>query len=212
MFLIILANLLIIHLYLRNYLSHSKLNKKTIYPSIYLIAILKYFLIYHRFGIGIDFLFLSVVFSIMMLIIIVDLIEMKIPDNLVVCIISVTFIYHVTNFMLNGIRPNFIFHISGALLACLIFILILIISRGGIGQGDITLISAVGLILGPYYVLVNIILSFTLGSLISIFLLLTKIKNRKDPIPFGPFIIISFFITKLYGPYILNWYLNLLSM
>src|SRR5699024_8354232 len=132
---------------------------------------------------------------------------MVIPDILILCIIGITVLYHIMNYFLYGTKVNMLFHISGLLIAGLIFILSFILSNGGIGQGDVLLISAFGFVLGPYYILLNILLSFFIGSTISIFLLLTKIKRRKDPIPFGPFIIISFFITVLYGPRIINWYL-----
>jgi len=40
--------------------------------------------------------------------------------------------------------------------------------------------------------------------------LAAKIKTRKDPIPFGPFIVLGFFITVLWGRDIINWYFTLL--
>jgi len=50
--------------------------------------------------------------------------------------------------------------------------------------------------------------SFILGAIISIFLLITKLKNKKDPIPFGPFIVLGFFITFFWGEHIINWYMR----
>ena len=78
------------------------------------------------------------------------------------------------------------------------------------GGGDVTLIGVLGFVLGAKYVLLNILLSFVLGAIISIVLLAAKIKTRKDPIPFGPFIVLGFFITVLLGQDIINWYFNLL--
>lgn len=212
MSLIIIGNLYFIYFYLKEYLRNVQMKKQIVYAGIYFITLSIYFLLFYRFGKGIDFLFSVTVASMLLLIMCIDLIEMLIPDHLVLCTIGITVLYHIANYIIKDIKPDILFHFSGALLAGLIFFIILILSKGGIGQGDVTLISAIGFILGPYYVLVNIILSFFLGSIISIFLLLTKMKNRKDPIPFGPFIILAFFITQLYGPKILNWYVNLLTL
>ena len=90
-----------------------------------------------------------------------------------------------------------------------LFLTIVLVSRGGMGDGDITLIGSLGFILGVKLIFLNIFLSFLIGALISLLLLGFKIKTRKDPIPFGPFIIISFFIVILFGQEIIDLYIQL---
>ena len=70
--------------------------------------------------------------------------------------------------------------------------------------------GALGFVLGIEYVLLSIFLSFITGAIISLFLLAAKIKKRKDPIPFGPFIVLGFFLTVIWGKDIMYLYLNLL--
>jgi leader peptidase (prepilin peptidase)/N-methyltransferase len=41
-------------------------------------------------------------------------------------------------------------------------------------------------------------------------LLLSGLRGRKDPLPFGPFIALGTVIAFLYGFEMLNWYLQLL--
>ena len=67
--------------------------------------------------------------------------------------------------------------------------------RGGMGQGDVTLISALGFVLGLKKILLVIFLSFVIAACASLILLGTKRKTLKDPIPFGVFIVVAFFIT-----------------
>ena len=95
----------------------------------------------------------------------------------------------------------------GFVIGGLIFLIILIVSKGGMGGGDVKLIGALGFILGVPKVFLNIFLSFLIGGIISIFLLVFKIKGRKDPIPFGPFIILAFTITSFWGDRIIDWYI-----
>lgn len=60
----------------------------------------------------------------------------------------------------------------------------------GLGGGDIKLYGALGLYLGPIVVVQNIFLSSLIGSIFGGILILTRLLDKKDPIPFGPFIII----------------------
>ena len=52
-------------------------------------------------------------------------------------------------------------------------------------------------------------LSFIIGGIIGIALIALKIKNRKDYIPFGPFIAISCILTLFFGQYIVNYYISM---
>jgi len=163
-----------------------------------------------KFGFGIDFIFYSLMSSALMAIIFIDLKEMIIPDSLVLCILVLSVIHKVCNYFLYNISPDLMGSFLGALLAGGLFLAIVFVSRGGMGGGDVALIGALGFVLGVKYIFLNIFLSFILGAIISIILLAAKIKTRKDPIPFGPFIVLGFFITVLWGRDIINWYFTLL--
>ena len=141
---------------------------------------------------------------------IIDLKEMIIPDSLVLSILVLALMHKAANYFLYGISPQLIGSISGMLIAGGLFAAIALISRGGMGGGDITLIGALGFVLGLKYVLLNIFLSFISGAIISVFLLAAKIKKRKDPVPFGPFIVLGFYMTVLWGKDIINLYINLI--
>ncbi|WP_416199199.1 prepilin peptidase [Sporanaerobacter sp.] len=117
-------------------------------------------------------------------------------------------IYKLPQFILYDTSPNIINSILALIISSGIFLIIAIISKGGIGGGDIKLIGVLGFILGIKFTLLNIFLSFILGAIISIFLLLFKIKGKKDPIPFGPFICIAFMIVTLWGEEIIGWYIQ----
>ena len=50
-------------------------------------------------------------------------------------------------------------------------------------------------------------ISFVLGGIISVILLMFKKKKRKDPIAFGPFLIIGFLVSLFWGFEIIHWYI-----
>ena len=91
-----------------------------------------------------------------------------------------------------------------------IFLLLAIISRGGMGWGDVKLAALIGLATGFPLVFVALIMGAILGGVVAIVLLVAKKKKRKETIPFGPFLSLAALITLLWGSNILNWYVALL--
>ncbi|MCD7873886.1 MAG: hypothetical protein LUH17_02650 [Acidaminococcaceae bacterium] len=57
--------------------------------------------------------------------------------------------------------------------------------------------------------IVCLMLAFILGGVIGVLLLVTGIKQRKDPIPFGPFLCTGAYIALLFSPYLLYFYWSL---
>ncbi|MPM96161.1 Type 4 prepilin-like proteins leader peptide-processing enzyme [bioreactor metagenome] len=90
-----------------------------------------------------------------------------------------------------------------------LMLLIFILSRGGMGAGDVKLSFVLGLWLGLKASIVCLMLAFILGGVIGVLLLATGIKQRKDPIPFGPFLCLGAFISLLYSPYLIYYYWRL---
>lgn len=178
------------------------------YPTVELLNGFIYLLLYYSFGLSIDFIFYSIIFSILLVISFIDFKFQIIPDSLNIFILIFAIIFKILQYKLYDISPNIFNSILGLVISGGLFLLIAILSKGGMGGGDIKLIGVLGFILGIKFSLLNIFLSFILGAIISIFLLLFKIKGRKDPIPFGPFICIAFMIVSLYGEEIIFWYLN----
>ena len=81
----------------------------------------------------------------------------------------------------------------------LAFLLLAILTRGGIGGGDIKLIAALGLWLKPEAMECTALGGIILGGLLALGAIITKRKSRKDYIPYGPgFIIMALFAYFLY--------------
>ncbi|TJX16298.1 prepilin peptidase [Tissierella creatinini] len=179
------------------------------YPIVESLNAVLYISMYFRFGFTLDFIFYSLISSVLLVITFIDLQQMIIPDLLVVIIFILSVFYKGIIYFRGG-SPEIFSSIIGLIMAGALFLAIVLLSRGGMGGGDVTLIASLGFILGWKKILFTIFLSFILGAIISVFLLAAKLKSRKDPIPFGPFIVLGFFITALWGQAIIDWYLALL--
>ncbi len=90
-----------------------------------------------------------------------------------------------------------------------LFLLVVIVSRGGMGWGDVKLVALIGLVTGFRLVFVALLMGIILGGVVAVLLLALKVKGRKEAIPFAPFLSLATIATLLWGNDILNWYLGL---
>lgn len=89
----------------------------------------------------------------------------------------------------------------------------LIYGKEAMGFGDVKLMAALGLLFGLSNITVITLLSFLIGAILSVLLLITKIKKSSEYIPFGPFIVIGTFIS-MYVPFetIKNILMNIFTL
>jgi len=78
--------------------------------------------------------------------------------------------------------------LSGLLLALFLLMIIAVLSRGGMGMGDVKMMAMIGAYVGPMGVLVTLFAASLFGSIIGGAYLLKTKQGRKTPIPFGPFL------------------------
>ncbi len=90
-----------------------------------------------------------------------------------------------------------------------LFFVIVVVSREGMGWGDVKLAALIGLVTGFPLVFIALLIGVVLGGVVAVLLLLFKIKGRKEAIPFGPFLAIAAIATLLWGNSILSWYQGL---
>jgi len=96
--------------------------------------------------------------------------------------------------------------IGAAALYAFYFILCII---GGMGFGDVKLAGVLGAALawlGWQYLVIGAFLPFLIGGLFSIVLLATKKAGRKSGIPFGPWMILGWFVAVFVAQPVADWY------
>lgn len=92
-----------------------------------------------------------------------------------------------------------------------VFLLAVIISRGGMGWGDVKMAGLIGLATGYPSVVVAVLTAIISGGLIAGIMLLLSLKKRRDTIPFGPFLSVGAMIGLIWGNNIWDWYTGLFS-
>jgi leader peptidase (prepilin peptidase)/N-methyltransferase len=143
-------------------------------------------------------------FSLLIVISVYDLHHKIIPNKLVYLFIIVSFFSLFVNtsfFSLTFNVPTLIYFISGPLLA-LPFVSLWYFSKGRLmGLGDGKLILGIGWMLGLFQGIFAVIISFWIGTVISVFLMVIYRKkvNMKTEIPFAPFLIISTLVTFIFS-------------
>ena len=106
--------------------------------------------------------------------------------------------------------------LTGAALGLLAYggglFVVALVSRSGMGMGDVKLAGLVGLVLGALgwkYVGVAAALAILAGGLIAVGALI-KGARRKDVLPFGPSIALGALISALFAPHLAAWYTSAL--
>lgn len=89
--------------------------------------------------------------------------------------------------------------IGGAIFYSLNLIALLILKKEGMGLGDVKLMAALGLLFGIKNILVITLVSFFLGAIIGIIVMIIKRKEKEEYIAFGPFIVIATVILMFTG-------------
>lgn len=140
---------------------------------------------------------LAFLICISILISIVDIREKKIPDILL--------LIGFTGFIITKIFLNK--EVSGLLILdtavgffsifCLWFL-----TKGGIGLGDAKLAALIGFILGMFFWWIALFIASLTGLFVGAFLILGKKIEKKDPIPFAPFLAIGGIVS-----YILKYFI-----
>ena len=91
-----------------------------------------------------------------------------------------------------------------------LFFVLAIVSRGGMGWGDVKLATLIGMVTGFPLVFVALIMAAILGGVVAIALVVSKKRKRGQTIPFGPFLALTALITVFWGNNILTWYIGLM--
>jgi leader peptidase (prepilin peptidase)/N-methyltransferase len=93
-----------------------------------------------------------------------------------------------------------------------VFFVIIVLSRGGMGAGDMKLGAMLGAFLGWKIALFALMVGVVLGGVWAVALIALGIRGRKDAIPFGPFLALGGAAALFWGEGVVQWYVAGLRM
>jgi len=181
---------------------HERISAR--YLIVELLTGVLFLLLLIRYGITwalVKYLLLAVI---LLAVTFIDLGTLLIPDRLII----IGLIGGIVFFFLDS-DVNIISGLIGAGVGFGFLLLVAIVSRGGMGGGDIKLAGLTGLFLGWPLGPLGLFFGVCSGGIISIILLLFKIKGRKEMIPFGPFIVLGTLLALFCGNQLISWYRGL---
>jgi leader peptidase (prepilin peptidase)/N-methyltransferase len=181
--------------------AYCKEKISAVYPIVELGTAALYTFLLYRFSIGMLFFKYSLLFSILIVVCFIDMENQIIPDEIIIVGLLAGIIFSSVD-----IQNLFRDYIPGALIGSGILLLIVILSRGGMGGGDIKLMAVIGIFLGWRKALLALFISFILGGIFAFVLLITRKKGMKDAVPFGPFLGAAAMVMVFYGQYIIPYY------
>lgn len=160
-------------------------------------------------------LYLTIIFSILIVIFVYDIRHKIIPDGLSYTFTALAFAGMFFDFSLFQLTTPTLLHMLSGPIFFLFFFSFWFISDGKwMGLGDGKLALGIGWFLGLSLGATAIVLSFWIGALISIVLMTIPLLNfkgkrltMKSEVPFGPFLIIGLLIVFFFNINILNFIL-----
>ena len=142
--------------------------------------------------------------SLLVIITVSDIAYMLIPDKILLFFV----IPLIAMRILSPLTPWWD-SILGAVTGFGLLFLIAVLSKGGMGGGDIKLFFVIGIVLGVTETVVTLFLASFIGAVVGVILLKKAKKGRKTPIPFGPSIAVAAIISYFFGKMLVDWYVNL---
>lgn len=181
---------------------HNKISP--IYPLMEFAAGVGFVLSYVTFGIHLELLFALLLVSMAVIITVSDLRYQKIPNKILLFFFPIFFLWRIL-FPINPWWSSII----GALVGFTLLFIIIVVSKGGMGIGDLKYFTLLGFVFGWQQLLLLFLLSTFYGTVINLILLVLKKVTRKSRVPFGPYISLAAVTVLFYGETILQWYLGL---
>ena len=89
--------------------------------------------------------------------------------------------------------------------------LIYVVSRGGMGDGDVRIAPLLGAYLGflnPGLVPVGLFFGFFLGAVVGVVMMLVGKAGRRTALPFGPFLALGTIVAIFVGQSYIDWMFN----
>ncbi len=183
---------------------HARLSWQ--YPMMEVVTGIGFVLLSRQFDVAsVMFLAAIFVYSLFLVIFVIDLKHQIIPDSMLLLLLFV--------FIIVGIAfptPDRFLHVVAGLGAGAFFFLLWLITRGkGLGFGDVKLVVLIGLFLGYPGTVFALYIAFLTGAIAGVILMITKHAKMKSRIAFGPFLLLGTLSAYVWGDSMWRWWMGL---
>ncbi len=174
-----------------------------VYPLIELATGLLFVFAFHHLNFNLELLVALTFISLLVIIFVSDIVYMVIPDKVLLFFLPIL----IAERLVVPLSPwwdSFL----GAAAGFLLLFAIAVISKGGMGGGDIKLYFLIGIVLGFKLTLLSFFLATLAGAIYGFGGMLIGKYKKRQPVPFGPFIAAGAILAYFYGDKIINWYFS----
>ena len=169
-----------------------------------------------------------VLFYLLLLLTFIDLDTMRLPNSLVATLaglgVALVLVSQFSNLDILPLMPTGNSWLSGPLATAVLGVLLggglslgvallyeRVRGRSGFGMGDVKLLAAMGLYLGPF-VLLALFFGSMGGAAYGILASRGKSEGLAAKFPFGPFLALGGVVTAIVGPELMTWYFGLVGL
>lgn len=174
-----------------------------IYPVTELLTALLFLYSYVLYGFSLSFWVAIVLFSMMMILVVSDLAYMLIPDKILLFFLPLFVLLRI----IQPLEPWWD-SLLGAAIGFGLLLLIAVVSKGGMGGGDIKLFGVLGFVLGTKLVLLTFFLACLFGAVFGLMFMAAGAVKRGKPMPFGPYIALATVVSYTQGNRLIHWYIQ----
>ncbi|MGI6330284.1 MAG: prepilin peptidase [Zhaonellaceae bacterium] len=166
------------------------------YPLVELLTAVLFVFIFHYLGLSNSLLPYLLLTSLLIIISFIDFKSFLVPNKLIISGLVLGFGTHLISPTIDWQNIILGFLVGGGVLYVLA-----ILSKGGIGGGDIKLAAMIGFYLGWQKILQGLFLGALIGSIFGLVMIITKKATRNEPIPFAPFLSLGVILTLFLSSY-----------
>ena len=202
------------YLFLRGKCRHCRTTISGLYPLVELATAGIFVFLFYYFGLTLEFLLALVFVSVLLPISVIDAQHYIIPNTLIVAGLLLGFgivcaiasqradVWYLLIRLIGAVAGGMALWLVAAIGSA-------ILRKTAMGGGDIKLMALIGLFLGAWPELVMVIAFSALsGAIVGTTLIVSGIKNRQSPIPYGPFLAGAAVLVLLWGDKLWHLYLQ----
>jgi leader peptidase (prepilin peptidase)/N-methyltransferase len=179
------------------------------YPAVEAFNAAGYILLWYRFGPTPETAVYAIFYSALLVVTFIDWDHQIIPNRITLPGIAIG-LFSAATVLAGGFMDAVLGAVlGGGLLYAVAVGSEWVLKKEAMGLGDVKLLAMIGAFLGWKAVLLTIFVGALSGSVIGLTLMAIRVKQRGDPIPFGPFLALGAMAALFAGPELIAWYLRL---